>query len=144
MKTSTRLLISAYKEKYRIQKEKDEKQLELLAVRHRMTGLSKSGTELTPEQENSSKPMPTTVSPTHDDQKFLGLMERADELEREIDFLELALRQTLKIDRLDLRDQQMMHELYHGHRPVADVAHDFGFEKKAMYRHLYGALDAIT
>ncbi len=144
MKTSTRLLISAYKEKYRIQKEKDEKQLELLAVRHRMTGLSKSGTELTPEQENSSKPMPTTVSPTHDDQKFLGLMERADELEREIYFLELALRQTLKIDRLDLRDQQMMHELYHGHKSTEAVADDYGYTRKGLYKHLYAVLDSLA
>ena len=143
MKTTTRLLISAYKEKYRIQKEKDEKQLELLAVRHRMTGMSRSGVSLTPEQERCSKPMPATVSHIHDDQLLLSLMERADELEREIDFLSLALHQSKKVELLELRDQQMMHKLYHSNKCGDKVAEEYGYTKKSMYRRIYSLLDNL-
>lgn len=51
MKTMTRLTIAAYKEKYRIQKQRDEKLLELLEIEHKMTGLAKSGKELARRME---------------------------------------------------------------------------------------------
>lgn len=143
MKTMTRLTIAAYKEKYRIQKQRDEKLLELLEIEHKMTGLAKSGKELTPEQQRSSKAMPHTVSPNYSDQKILSLIERKDEIQAEIDYLDMSLRTAAKIERMPLTDQQMMHDLYHSRMTAEDVADKYGYHPKSMYRHIYGVLDML-
>lgn len=144
MKTTTKLIVAAYKERYRIAKEIDRKRLEKMALEHELSGLGHKGVEMTAEQQKSDKPMPTTVSHTYDDQKKLSLIERKDELEKEIDFLTLSLHQADKVKNLPLADQQMMHDLFHGRKTAARVAEDHGYAVGAMYRHIYGSLDRLA
>lgn len=143
MKTMTQLVIAAYKGKYRAQKEIDAKQLEIEAIEHQLSGLSRSGTPMTPEQERSSLPMPKTVSHDHSDQRFLAGLERKEELEMEIDFLQQSLDMAAKVDRLPMQDQRMIYELYHTGKSAERVAADYGYSTASMYRHIYGLIDCI-
>lgn len=143
MKTMTNLVIAAYKGKYRTQKEIDAKQLEIEVIEHKLTGLSRSGVPMTPEQEKSSLPLPKTVSHDHSDYRFFTGLERKDELEREIDFLAQSLKMAEKIELLPMIDQQMMHDLYHSRMTAEDVADKYGYHPKSMYRHIYGVLDML-
>lgn len=144
MKTMTNLVIAAYKGKYRTQKEIDAKQLEIEVIEHRMSGLSRSGVPMTPEQEKSSLPMPKTVSHDHSDYRFLAGLERKDELEREIDFLAQSLKMAEKIELLPMIDQRMLYDLYHTSKSADKVAEEYGYSKPAMYRHIYGIIDCIS
>lgn len=144
MKTMTQLVIAAYKGKYRAQKEIDAKQLEIEAIEHRLSGLSRSGTPMTPEQEKSSLPMPKTVSHDHSDQRFLSGLERKDELEKEIDFLQQSLSMAAKVDKLPVRDQRMIYELYHTGKSADRVAADYGYSKRGMYKRIVSIIDNMN
>lgn len=144
MKTTTKLIVEAYKERYRIAKEIDTKRLEKMALEHELSGLGHKGVELTEEQQKSDKPMPTKVSPTYDNQKKLSLIEQKDELEKEIMYLSLSLHQADKVKKLPLTDQQMMHDLFHSRKTAVRVAEDHGYAVGAMYRHIYGSLDRLA
>lgn len=144
MKTMTQLALAAYKGKYRAKKEIDAKQLEIIEIEHQMSGLAKSGRELSAEQQKSSKPMPHTVSPGDPEHRLICLIDRKAELEKEIDFLTMSIRLAEKIDRLPMEDQQMIFDLYHSNASAEKVASDYGYTKHSMYRHIYGILDCIS
>lgn len=144
MKTMTQLVLAAYKGKYRAQKEIDAKQLEIIDIEHQMSGLAKPGMEMSKEQLASPKPMPHTVSPDYSDKKLLSLMQRKDELEKEIDFLWMSLRLAARIERLPMQDQRMIYELYHTSKSADRVASEYGYGKASMYRHIYGIIDCIS
>lgn len=143
LKTMTQLILAAYKGKYRAQKEIDKKQLEIAEITHRMSGLARSGTVLTKEQEKSFKPMPHTVSPGHSDAVLVGLISKKDELEREIDFLVMSKLLAERIDRLPMQDQLMIYDLYHSNKCADKVAEEYGYTKKSMYRRIYSLLDNL-
>lgn len=143
MKTMTQLVIAAYKGKYRAQKEIDAKLLEIEAIEHRLSGLARGGVHMTAEQEKSSLPMPKTVSHDHSDYRFLTGLERKDELEREIDFLQQSLTMAAKVEQLPMQDQRMIYELYHTGKPAERVAADYGYSTASMYRHINGLIDCI-
>lgn len=144
MKTMTNLVIAAYKGKYRIQKEIDVRQLEIVEIEHQMSGLAKSGIELSPEQKRSSKPMPHTVSHGDPEHRLICLVSRKEELEKEIDYLTMSMKLAEKIDQLPLTDQLMIYDLYHTKKSADQVASEYGYSKPAMYRHLYGIIDCIS
>lgn len=144
MKAMTQLIISAYKSKYQIQKEIDRKHLELEEIEHEKTGLGHHGLDLTPEQARSSKPMPTTASHVYSDVRLLSLIERADELQKEIDYLTLSLNMAKKVELLSLEDQRLMQDLFHSNKTVDKAAEDHGYTKKSAYRKVYNALDKIN
>lgn len=143
MKTMTTLIISAYKSKYRIQKDIDRKQLELEEIEHEKTGLGHHGLDLTPEQARSGKPMPTTTSHIHSETKLLSLIERADELQKEIDYLTLSLNMAKKVDQLSLEDQRLMQDLFHSRKTAETVAQMNGYSVQGMYKRIYSELDKV-
>ena len=72
------MFLAAYREKYRIKRDIDETNLEILKVVQDMKGLSHHGIEMTPEQMRSSLPMPTATSPSTGDERMLWLIEKKD------------------------------------------------------------------
>ncbi|WP_289501728.1 hypothetical protein [Faecalibaculum rodentium] len=143
MKASTRMFLAAYREKYRIKRDIDETNLEILKVVQDMKGLSHHGVEMSPEQMRSSLPMPKTVSPSTGDERMLWLIERKDELEKKLDWLAYSLQQAEKASILSPEDQSMLHDLYHSRMTAEDVADKYGYHPKSMYRHIYGVLDML-
>lgn len=138
--SQVKLVISCYREKYRIQRDIDEKKLELMRIHHELSGLSHHGVEMTPEQAKSDLPMPKTVSPASSDARKLGLLERKDELEQDIDFLTISLQMARKVDQMEPADQSMMHDLYHSRKTADAVAEGYGYTRKGMYKHIYHEL----
>ncbi|WP_305177791.1 hypothetical protein [Faecalibaculum rodentium] len=143
MKTMTRLILSAYREKYRLQKEIDKKRLEAEAIQVEMTGLGHKGVEMLPEQMTSSKPMPHTVSPTYNDQKLLSLIEKKDELEHQVDYLVMSLSLANKVDAMSVADRELMRELYHSRKTADQVAEEHGYSRKGMYKRIYAEVDKL-
>lgn len=143
MKTLSHMAMTAYKEKYRLQKAIDDLKLELLEVTHEMSGLARHGKELSPKQEKSTKPMPKTVSPIHSDQKILKLIEKKEAIEKKIDFLTMSLELANKVDLLSLEDQQIAKDLFHSHKTPEQVASEYGYARSGIYKHLYIELDKI-
>ncbi len=91
---STRLVLTCFRQKYRIKRDIEEKQLQIIEIEARMSGLYHQGLRLTPQQARSGLPMPHSTSPTDPTSKLLDLIQQKDELEKDIDFLNQSLRLT--------------------------------------------------
>lgn len=144
MKTLSKLTLAAYKERYRTQREIDRLQLEVEAIEVEMSGLGHHGDDLSPEQERSSKPMPHTVSPTYNDQKLLTLIERKDEINKQIDYLVMSMNLVRRVELMNTEDQKMMFDLYHGNQRATEVAKDHGYSVQGMYKRIQSELDRLT
>lgn len=144
MKTLSKLTLEAYKERYRTQREIDRLRLEVEAIEVEMSGLGHHGDDLSPEQERSSMPMPRTASPTYNDQKLLTLIERKDEINKQIDYLEMSISMANKVELMELNDQKMMLDLFHGEHGARDVAHKYGYSVQGMYKRIHSELDKLA
>lgn len=143
LKASTRMFLAAYREKYRIKRDIDETNLEILKVVQDMKGLSHHGIEMSPEQMRSSLPMPTTTSPSTGDERMLWLIEKKDELEKKLDWLTYSLLQAEKASLLCPEDQSMLHDLYHTSKSLDCIADEYGYARGKIHSHLYRELDKI-
>lgn len=143
IKAITKLVIRCYQEKYRIQKDIDEAQLEILELDTELSGLAHHGTKMTPEQAACPLPLPHTTSPHTDDQRMLELIERKDELEKRIDYLVHSLHMAGKVSLLSTEDQQLMHDLYHSRRNLDAIAFDHGMNPSSVHKHLTRALNKV-
>ena len=141
---STRLVLTCFRQKYRIKRDIEEKQLQIIEIEARMSGLYHQGLRLTPQQARSGLPMPHSTSPTDPTSKLLDLIQQKDELEKDIDFLNRSLKQAEKIELLDEQDRKMLYDLYHHHRTAESVADQYGYNKDGMYKHIYAAVNAIA
>lgn len=135
------LVIDAYRNKYRFQKSIDRLQLEIEEIQTELEGLGHRGVELSPEQQRSGLPMPSTVSPSYDQQKILNLIELKDEKETQIDALMLSLKQADVINKLSLEDQRLLQDLYHSNKTSQMVADQYGYSKRGMYKHIRGMIE---
>ncbi len=142
-KATTGLVIQCYREKYRIQRDIDEFQLEILEIETEMSGLAHHGTDMSAEQLASPFPMPSTVSPTHDDQRMLDLIERKAELEARIDWLVYNLKMAGMVSKLKSEDQSMMHDVYHSPKKLEDIAYEYGYHVNSVHPHLRRELDKV-
>lgn len=141
---STRLVLTCFQQKYRIKRDIEEKQLQIIEIEARMSGLYHQGLRLTPQQARSGLPMPHSTSPTDPTSKLLDLIQQKDELEKDIDFLNQSLKQAEKIELLDEQDRKMLYDLYHHHRTAESVADQYGYNKATMYKHIYETVNAIS
>lgn len=137
------MFLAAYREKYRIKRDIDETNLEILKVVQDVKGLSHHGIEMTPEQMRSSLPTPTATSPSTGDERMLWLIEKKDELEKKLDWLTYSLLQSEKASLLCPEDQAMLHDLYHTSKSLDSIAEEYGYARGKIHSHLYRELDKI-
>ena len=107
----------------------------LEVLRHRMTGLARSGPELTPQQARSSLPMPhyqndPNCSP-------IALIAAIAAKEREAQVLRLRILGTRRwLERLQLEDQQTLIDIYLLDEAYEKAAEKRGYTKKGLWKHL--------
>lgn len=113
---------------------------ELEVLEHKMLGLSRSFPALTKEQEKSSKPMPTFhggyTSP-------VAMFAEEDRIESEINYYRRRLNECKPIELLSLRDQNILFDLYFNFKSSWDVAEEYGYSKRGMYKHIKSELSKI-
>lgn len=143
-KALTKMVIEGYRHKYDLIREIDRAKRKVEEIEVELSGLAHHGMDLSPEQMKSGKPMPSSVSKDFSDQKRLGLIEKKDELNTNLDFMLLSLKQAEKVDRMEVRDRKMMDDLFHLHRNAEVVADEYGFTKQGMYKHINSELDKIV
>ena len=141
---STRLVLTCFQQKYRIKRDIEEKQLQIIEIEARMSGLYHQGLRLTPQQARSGLPMPHTSGPSDPTTKLLGLIEQKDELEKDIDYLTWSLRQAAKIEKLEDQDRRMVYDRFRNHKPVETICEQYGYTVEGFYKHIYGALNKVA
>ena len=141
---STRLALTCFQQKYRIKRDIEEKQLQIIEIEARMSGLYHQGLRLTPQQARSGLPMPHTSGPSDPTTKLLGLIEQKDELEKDIDYLTWSLRQAAKIEKLEDQDRRMVYDRFRKHKPVETICEQYGYTVEGFYKHIYGALNKVA
>lgn len=141
---STRLVLTCFQQKYRIKRDIEEKQLQIIEIEARMSGLYHQGLRLTPQQARSGLPMPHTSGPSDPTAKLLGLIEQKDELEKDIDYLTWSLRQAAKIEKLEDQDRRMVYDRFRKHKPVETICEQYGYTVEGFYKHIYGALNKVA
>lgn len=141
---STRLVLTCFQQKYRIKRDIEEKQLQIIEIEARMSGLYHQGLRLTPQQARSGLPMPHTSGPSDPTTKLLGLIEQKDELEKDIDYLTWSLRQAAKIEKLEDQDRRMVYDRFRKHKPVETICEQYGYTVEGFYKHIYGALNKVA
>lgn len=139
----TKLVIDSYRRKYEYQKSVDRLTLEIEEIETEMTGLTHHSTEMTEEQARSPLPFPSTTSPIYPNQKLLGLIEKKEEKEKQIEALTLSLQQADVIKKLSVEDQRLLQDLYHSCRSAEDVAGDHGYSKRGMYKHINVVIEKV-
>lgn len=141
---STRLVLTCFQQKYRIKRDIEEKQLQIIEIEARMSGLYHQGLRLTPQQARSGLPMPHTSGPSDPTTKLLGLIEQKDELEKDIDYLTWSLRQAAKIEKLEDQDRRMVYDRFRKHKLVETICEQYGYTVEGFYKHIYGALNKVA
>lgn len=112
-------------------------------LRHQMTGLARSGPELSPQQAKSPLPMPTYQ---HDpDKSPVALIDAVDAKEKEARYHRLRI---LYIDRwfkrLSPEDRTILAELYLiQDASYEETAERHGYTKKGLWLHLRSAFEDI-
>lgn len=139
----TKLVIDSYRHKYEYQKSVDRLTLEIEEIETEMTGLTHHSTEMTEDQARSPLPFPSTTSPIYSNQKLLGLIEKKEEKEKQIDALTLSLQQADVVKKLCVEDQRLMQDLYHSHQRAQDVADKHGYSIKGMYKHIKMVIEKV-
>lgn len=113
---------------------------ELEMMNHKILGLSHNQTRLTPNQEKSTKPMPTFhcgyTSP-------VAMLEEITLKENEINYYRRRLNECKPIELLSLRDQNIIFDLYFFHKNSWTVAEKYGYSKRGMYKHIKSELSKI-
>ena len=113
---------------------------ELEMMNHKILGLSHNQTRLTPNQEKSTKPMPTFhcgyTSP-------VAMLEEITLKENEINYYRRRLNECKPIELLSLRDQNILFDLYFWNMNSWDVAEKYGYSKRGMYKRIRNELKKL-
>lgn len=106
---------------------------ELEVINHQKTGLARHQPRLTKEQEQSSKPMPTYQ---HSYSSPLALFELSSQLERDKHYWQQRICECTITELLDIRDQNILWELYIFGKRQWDVAIKYGYSRTGLIRHI--------
>lgn len=106
---------------------------ELEVINNRKLGLSHDGPSLTDEQSRSMLPMP---SYQHQYQSPVALMEVATRVESEINYYRRRINECRLIELLDIRDQNILFDLYIFRMNQWDVAEKYGYTRQGMWKHI--------
>lgn len=106
---------------------------ELEVISNQKLGLSHNGPRLTREQLNSPLPMP---SYQHQYQSPIALMEVATRVESEINYYRRRINECRLIELLDIRDQNILFDLYIFRMNQWDVAEKYGYSRKGLWKHI--------
>lgn len=106
---------------------------ELEVISNQKLGLSHNGPRLTREQLNSPLPMP---SYQHQYQSPIALMEVATRVESEINYYRRRINECRLIELLDIRDQNILFDLYIFRMNQWDVAEKYGYTRQGMWKHI--------
>ena len=106
---------------------------ELEVINNRKLGLSHDGPSLTDEQSRSMLPMP---SYQHQYQSPVALMEVATQMESEINYYRRRINECRLIELLDIRDQNILFDLYIFRMNQWDVAEKYGYTRQGMWKHI--------
>lgn len=108
---------------------------DLEVLRHRMTGLARSGPELTSQQARSNLPMPRYQKDP--DCSPIALIEAIAAKEREAQILRLRiLGVRWWLERLQSEDQQTLIRIYLLDETYEKAAEKRGYTKKGLWKHL--------
>ena len=115
---------------------------DIIVLRHQMTGMARSGPELTPQQAKSPLPMPHYQSDPY--RSPVPLIAAIDAKEKEAQYYRLRILYTDRwFKKMKTEDQQILVELYMLQRPYTDTAEDHGYTKKGLWKHLRAAFAAV-
>lgn len=106
---------------------------QLEVINHQKLGLSHANVNLTREQEQSTLPMPKYE---HEYISPLGLMQKAEHVEREIQYYQKRIYECRLIELLDIRDQNILFDLYIFRMNQWDVAEKYGYTRQGMWKHI--------
>ena len=110
-------------------------------LRHQMTGLARSGPELSPQQARSPLPLPHYQ---HDPNASpVALIEAVEAKEKEARMLAGLIMECGWIESLTERDRQALVELTLLREPMVKIAEKYGYSRPGMYKHLEAVLREI-
>lgn len=113
---------------------------ELEVLNHQLTGMARSGLNLTAEQEKSNLPMP---SYQHEYRSPLGILETISEKESEFKYYEKRIKNLSWIEILSLTDQNLLFDRYVFRDRPEVVADRYGYSKPGLYKHVKSILKAL-
>lgn len=106
---------------------------DLEVINNQKLGLSHNSPRLTSEQLKSVLPMPVYQ---HQYQSPIALMEIATQLESEINYYRRRINECRLIELLDIRDQNILFDLYIFRMNQWDVAEKYGYTRQGMWKHI--------
>lgn len=110
-------------------------------LRHKMTGLARDGTKLSPQQAKSSLPMPFYL---HDaDASPVACINAITAKEKEAYLYEQRILACEWVEDLDDQDKQILVDIYLLHARYDETAEKYGYSKKGLYVHLHSAIGKI-
>lgn len=113
---------------------------ELEVINHQKLGLSHGSPRLSSAQEKSPLPLP---SYQHHYKSPIALMEIASQLESEVNYYRRRINECRLIEMLDLKDQNILFDLYIFRQNPWDVAEKYGYSKSGLYKHIRAELAKI-
>lgn len=108
-------------------------------LEHQMTGLARSGVELSPQQVKSPLPLPHYQH--NPDASPVALIEAVDAKRREMAVLRHRIMACSWIEDLDEEDKGALIEIYLLGRNYEDTARKYGYSKKGLYKHMHSILE---
>lgn len=114
---------------------------DLEVINNRKLGLSHNSPRLTSEQLKSVLPMP---SYQHQYQSPIALMEIATQIESEINYYRRRINECRLIELLDIRDQNILFDLYIFRMNQWDVAEKYGYTRQGMWKHIRKEINVLV
>lgn len=114
---------------------------ELIMLDHKMTGLGHNAPRLTPEQENSIKPMPVFHGTGFT--SIVSMITEKDKIVEEMSYYRRRLNECRLIELLPLKDQNILFDLYFFKLSRNVVSEKYGYTVKGLYKHIYSVINKI-
>lgn len=113
---------------------------ELEVLNHQLTGMARSGLNLTTEQQKSNLPMP---SYQHEYRSPLGILETISEKKSDFKCYEKRIKNLSCIEMLPLEDQNLLFDRYVFRDRPEDVADRYGYSRNGLYKHIKSILKSL-
>lgn len=115
---------------------------ELEVINHRKLGLSHARMDLTNEQQKSPLPMPKYE---HEYISPLGLMQKAEHIETEINYYQKRIYECRWLELLNIRDRNILFDLYVvGDMTFNAVAEKYGYTRPGLWKHIRNELNELS
>ena len=108
---------------------------ELEEMNHALLGLSHNVPRLTPEQEKSNLPMPTSSNHGFAT-SMVARLEEITVVESDIIYYQRRLRECKPIELLSMNDQNILFDLCFFRKNQYDLAEKYGFTRTGLWKHI--------